>query len=245
MTDQAPIVLALDTATMRLSAAVLRGEQLLAARHEGPGIRHAPRLPAVWSECLREAGLTLSQVQAVAVGVGPGSFTGLRVGLASAKALCFALKLPLVGVSSLAAIAHGDGLPDGRLFTVLDARKGQVFGGLFERRGTAVEPLGPEAALDPEQIEALIAQQPEPTTLVGTGIAAFGERWGRALGKRYRALDQTSWYPDAAWIGRLALPRLRAGDTDPPATLEPNYLRPSEADLSRARRRASQGIPGG
>ena len=155
-------VLGLDTATTTASIAVLDGDRVLATATRNTHRRTADVLIAVDEAC-RAAGIGPRELDAIAVGAGPGSFTGLRIGMATAKGIAFAAHRPVWAVSSLAALALASPR-DGTVVAILDARKGEIFAGMFRKTGALVEPIAgePERVLVPS---ALVV--PEGATTVG------------------------------------------------------------------------------
>jgi tRNA threonylcarbamoyladenosine biosynthesis protein TsaB len=231
------LVAALDTATLTLSCAVLEVREeveLLARRTDHPsagGTSHSVRLPGALVEILAPLGKTVRDVEGWAVGLGPGSFTGLRIGLASFKGLAYANRRPVVGVSSLAAMAAegASEAPAGALLVpLLDARKGEIYAGFYRRGAAGLEAVLPEEALAPAALAGRLA---------GLGPAlAFGEGYAahRALlSAGVPELEGGPATPGADAVGRLAAARLVAGGYDEPAlfALEPHYVRPSEAEV--------------
>jgi len=241
------LLAAIDTATLTLSCALLQagpgGVQVLAARDERAAPRAAPggttghgaRLPEALVELLRERGLGLAQVEAWAVGLGPGSFTGLRIGLASAKGLAYAARRPIAGVSSLAAMALAaapDAAAGALLVPLLDAKKGEVYAGFYERRGPGeVAQVRPDAALPPAGLlEALAVLRPM------AGAVGFGEgylAYAAALEGGLPRLATEVVGPSAGAVGRLAAPALLGAGFDVArlSALEPHYVRKSEAEV--------------
>src|SRR5262249_48344508 len=134
---------------------------------------HSESLIGLVDEALREAGLRAADLGAVACGAGPGSFTGLRIGLATAKGLCFALDRPLLLVSSLAALAAR--APSGRVAAVLDAHQGEVYAGVFAVRDGWPEPEGDEVVLFPDALAAQLRSLAEgaPLGVLGEGIERY------------------------------------------------------------------------
>jgi tRNA threonylcarbamoyladenosine biosynthesis protein TsaB len=222
------IVLGLDTATSATAVALQApGEPARELRDDpaaGAHPGHAPRLLGLAAELLGAAGLSWRQVDRIAVGVGPGTFTGLRVGIASARGLAQALEAELVGVSSLAALAHGamgsgianDGRPPaaqatGSVLAVIDARRGEVFAAVFQRGGDGLpRALAPARAVGPEAIATVLPGTRPEWTGRDAGAAAetdndFGGLSGvPAVGDgavRYRSVLEAagaSVAPDAA-----------------------------------------------
>ncbi len=241
------LVAALDTATLTLSCALLEvdgaGATLLAERSE-PAARkpaagatggHGARLPAVLTELLATHGRRLADLGGYAVGLGPGSFTGLRIGLATWKGLAYASRRPIVGASSLMAMALAAAPDAGEgalLVPLLDARRGEVYAGFYRRVGPAeVALLQPDAALGPGALLAALAALPRQLEPL-----AFGEGWEAhqaALSAGLTRLATTVLTPPASAIGRLAAAALRTApyDTQALSALEPHYVRASEAEV--------------
>lgn len=222
------LLLGLDTATLTLSAAlVLRegpDERVLARAERPPPTPHSDLLPELLAQMLAGAGAGARDLTALVIGLGPGSFTGLRIGLATAKGLCYAAGVPLVGASSLAAMALA-AAPDAEegelLVPCLDARKGEVYCGLFRRRGGGIELEGAEMAMRPEALASRVL--PERAQVFGIGRDAYGPL--RALAPP-RTRIRT---PDAVALVRLvgAIP---AYDKQALFALEPHYVRPPDSE---------------
>jgi len=205
------IVLALDTALSACSAAVLADGRLLAARSEPMDRGHQERLAPLVAEVMREAEISFEALDRVGVTVGPGSFTGLRVGLAFAKGLSLALDVPCVGVGSLEALAASAGAL-GQVAAVIDARRDQVYLQLFSD-GAAVSdpevlPLSEAAA----RLRVL-----GPATLVGSGARLLAETTPSA------PVDPRT-APDPAAVARLT-----TAAPEPTARPAPLYLRAPDA----------------
>src|SRR5512137_395222 len=158
------LVAAIDSSTLTLSCALLElhGEEaeVLTTRTDrpaGPGPGHGIRLPGALTDLLGAVGRTIPDVEGFAVGLGPGSFTGLRIGLATWKGLAYANRRPIAGVSSLAAMAlqAAAALPRGSV-PLLDARKGEVYAGFYRAADGAIAAVRPEEALAPEAVASRI-----------------------------------------------------------------------------------------
>ena len=206
-------ILGLDTSTTTASIALLEDDRVLATATRNTHRRTADVLIAVDEAC-RAAGVAPLQIEAVAVGAGPGSFTGLRIGMATAKGIAFAAHRPVWAVSSLAALAS-EAPRDGVIVAVLDARKGEVFSAAFRKTGGAVEPIGPERVHAPGNLEV-----PDGALVVGD----------------VPALCAHAATPTGAAVARLA----RAGaHVDVLVGGAPTYIRASEAEI-----RYPDGVPG-
>jgi len=237
-------LLALDTATRRASVAVCRGAQLLA---EGARevTTHSEGLLLLIQSTLERAGLAVEALDAVVCGQGPGSFTGLRIGMATAKGLCLALGRPLICVSSLSALARAaqeadetTAGADRLVAALLDARRKEVYLGLY--RGEAL--LAPEVVLGPQEVPARLEQLANeteqgpdgarlPAVLVGDGALAYQEQLLAALGARATLAPDPCHELAARHLLPAAHARLLAGDTDDLAAAVPRYIRPSDARL--------------
>jgi tRNA threonylcarbamoyladenosine biosynthesis protein TsaB len=211
-------ILALDTSTEWCSAAVGDGEQWL-SREIHAGALHSEHLLPMVRSLLADAGLTLASLDGIAFGAGPGSFTGIRVGCGVAQGLAFGADLPVVGASTLEALAQEARRAHGwrRVFACLDARMREVYAAAYEA----------EAATWRAILEPTVAQ---PGALAPTNRAEGGAGDGFAA---YPALAaqlglaavDAELRPTARAIGELALPRLAAGDGVPAAQALPTYVR--------------------
>jgi tRNA threonylcarbamoyladenosine biosynthesis protein TsaB len=206
------IVLGLDTCLSTCSVAVIDGERVLAHASEPMARGHQERLAPMAQEVMRAAGVAFPALERVGVTVGPGSFTGLRVGLAFAKGLASALSAPAVGIGAMEALAAEAA---GLAFVAIDARRGQVYGQAFEG-GQAL--MAPDA-MTVETAAARLAEisQGRPLTLIGSGAGLLAEM---VRGAEVVAAEGA----DARVVARLAAQR-------PAARLRPLYLRAPDAKL--------------
>ena len=241
------LIAALDTSTLTLSCALCElrsGEVTLVAGcsertgarpgPEGPSGGHGGRLPGALSDLLAAAGRKLVEVEGYAIGLGPGSFTGLRIGLATWKGLAYACRRPIAGASSLAALAlaAAPGAEEGALLVpLLDARKGEVYAGFYRVRGEAAVLAAPEAALAPAALALRLVElgrAGERPVALGEGLLAYAE----ALAAVPRLAVEPA-APSALAVARLCAPELAgaAHDRQRLYALEPHYLRASEAEV--------------
>ena len=224
------IVLGLDTATWTAAVGVARDDVVLAEDVEHAARSHVASLPHLVERVLARAGLGIRDVEGLAVSIGPGSFTGLRIGLGLAKGLAFAGRLPLAAVPSLDALAHVAGAaPGATVCAALDARKREVYAALFRiAPGGAPERLGPDEALAPD---ALAARLPAGTVLVGDAGEAYPDAFGAGVVRRPFATH----HPRGGVVAGLGARLLAAGAAVDLGAVEPVYVRPSEAELVRER----------
>lgn len=246
-------VLGIDTATLTASVAVIRGDELLAAGQSSVNT-HSQRLLGLVDEALRAASLTLADLDGIAIGAGPGSFTGLRIGMATAKGLAFAADKPLWAVSSLAAMA-GSASADGDAYAdradtlvvpILDARRMEIFAGFYRLDGSDVESLGDELVIAPKALGAALSRVFAATGLtravaLGDGVGVYREeltQLSATLGSEGElAFIEGPDTPPAAAVARLAV---RGEQRDLVIDGAPSYIRLSEAEI-----KYPNGNPGG
>jgi tRNA threonylcarbamoyladenosine biosynthesis protein TsaB len=218
-----PRVLAIETATAWGSVAVVAPEGVLGERRAHvPGGHLEWVIPAV-DEVLTAARLTPSAVDALAVSIGPGGFSGLRIGLATAAAWAHALGRPLVALSTLEVIAAG--VPGaGLVLAALDARRGEVAAALFRRDGQ-VRRIAGDLLLAPGDLGSRLGPLAEPVVVAGDALAVHRAALLEALGLGASIAPEELWWPRAAGVGRLGLARLLRGERDDPVGLTPRYAR--------------------
>jgi tRNA threonylcarbamoyladenosine biosynthesis protein TsaB len=221
------VILAFDTATAATTVAICGSDLALELRDDPPAgarPRHTSRLLGLIAEVMDNAGTGWDELERIGVGVGPGTFTGLRIGVATARALAGARGIPLVGISTLESLAHNAPSDAGTVAAVLDARRGEVFAAIW-RRGERV--LGPEA-LAPEELAERLSTLPGTALAIGDGALAF-----RAVFEPSGALipeDHAEVHRVTA-ISHCVL--AREGRAGTPDEVLPEYLRLPDAELSR------------
>lgn len=169
-------ILAVDTATEACSAALLVGEQVFSRWEEAPRAHTRKILPMVQA-VLDDAGITLDELDAIAFGRGPGSFTGVRIGIGVAQGLAFGAGVSLIGISTLAAMAQGAHRLDGaeQVLTAIDARMNEVYFGRYELIDGRMQLVGDEVVSDPEALVDVRGKLAGRVTCVGTGFETYGE----------------------------------------------------------------------
>ncbi len=226
-------LLCIDTSNPVGSLAVCGGTGPTLSRRLDTPRAHTERLFTAARELLAEAGLTAGQLGGIAVAAGPGSFTGLRIAVSTAKTLAWALKLPLYAVGSLEALAgralEGQDRPVCALF---EAGHEELYAACYERAGEdRLRALLEPRALAPEALARALESLPRAVALVGSGYRRRREFFLERMGNRATGLPEELDHPEAAVIGRLALAdpdRCRVAD---PFSFEPDYLRVGQADL--------------
>lgn len=229
------LVLALDTSTHVASIALVRDGIVLAERESQVRAQHGESLLPMMESCFAEASVTLSDIGLIAVGTGPGSFTGLRIALATVKGLWLAKRIPVVGVSSLRALASGVAEKGARVVTLFDAFKGEVFAAVYERttQGLLHESLEPICAT-PANASAEIARVLGSSTAfwVGDGTRKFHDAFVDAIGPSFVSVDVSLDSPRARYVAIEGLARFSTHGADDAGALEPVYVRPVEATFS-------------
>jgi tRNA threonylcarbamoyladenosine biosynthesis protein TsaB len=227
-------ILAVDTSSSRTAVAVMDGERVLAEDDSEAGERHGDVLLARIAEQLEVAGLPLSAIELIGVGLGPGSFTGLRVGLATAKGLALAGPVALRGVSSLEVIARGALERAPLAAVVLDAGRGEVYAALYARTGElpelVVAPLRAEPAQAAGRIGEALRARGE-AVLCGGGARRYAQQFAAALGASATLAEPRCDSPLGRHVAGAARAWFRAQGASDLASVEPVYLRDSDAKL--------------
>jgi tRNA threonylcarbamoyladenosine biosynthesis protein TsaB len=217
-------VLAVDTTTERGSLAVVSDEGVLAEVRVRTGAGHSRWLLPAVDAVLRGLGLAASELDAFAVTTGPGSFTGLRIGLSSVQGLALASERPCVGLSVLDTLALAASGSSDRIVTLMDAFRAEVYWAVYDQDGARLS--GPQVG----PLEAALGEAPAGAAFVGDVVAKARRRIEEGVGA---ALFPQVELHLAAALGRAALGRLAAGDTVAASELRPLYLRGADARVSR------------
>ena len=233
-------VLALDTTTRGGSVALVEDDRVVVERGGDPARTHAERLPGEVLTVLQEAGTSLAAVDVFAIAAGPGSFTGLRIGIATIQGLAFVQRRQVVAVSALEALAHAGSrsLAAGlRVGAWMDARRREVFSALYQvaaaplfSRARLIE-IDPAAVGDPASTLKRWRMGPPVDVFIGDGAAAYSG----LIDERNRSATTPLL---AGTIGLIAVDRARSGETRDPADVQPLYVRRPDAEIDRERKRA-------
>jgi tRNA threonylcarbamoyladenosine biosynthesis protein TsaB len=217
------LVLGLDTTTASGSCALVRDGRVVHEQVNNAPNAHAEHLPGDLISLLDRAGVALSDIDAFAVATGPGSFTGLRIGIATMQGLAFAERKPLIGVSGFDALARMAG--DTRVATWVDAWRGEVFAALYEDGGEVIAPVVARPDVLLESIRS------RPTLFIGDGAAIHSGIIRRTMGELARIADPAA-PPMAGTIAILAGEQATQGEHSP-HTIRPLYVRRTDAELAR------------
>jgi tRNA threonylcarbamoyladenosine biosynthesis protein TsaB len=231
-------VLAIDTSSPAGSVAIAEGDHLMAELLLDVHYTHSRRLMRDVDLLLRAVNLTVKDVDGFALTLGPGSFTGLRIGVATVKGMALVADRPVAGVLTLDALAQNLFATATEAWAVIDARKGEVFCACYEPGPEGMVRQGEPLLLSPE---GLAARAGGPAVFLGSGVPLCEEALRAAAGGEHLFAPRHLWAIRASVVAALGLERLRSGDVLDLATFGPVYLRPSEAELAAS----GQGVEGG
>jgi tRNA threonylcarbamoyladenosine biosynthesis protein TsaB len=233
MEPQKPLILTMDTATPCSSVALTSGTRtnghLVASLCLTGNVTHSRRLLSAIDYLTREAGVDKAAIAGIAVGLGPGSFTGLRIGMATAKGLAAASGKPLFGVSTLDALA-AQCVTSTLICTLLDARKKEVYAAFHRCNGEGTtERIGEMQVIAPEKLAAAIE---EPVFMIGDGVAVYGDLFRKLLGERVSFAPAQLHTPSAVALGMIAGEMYDRGESLDIGEAVPVYVRSSDAELN-------------
>ncbi len=228
-------ILAFETSAKAASVALMENGKLLGESYQNTGLTHSQTLMVMAEDLLKTCGLTAKDVEAVAVAAGPGSFTGVRIGVAAAKGFAWGAQLPCYGVSTLDAMARSLGVYQGYVVPAMDARRSQVYTAIFHAQKGMLTRLEEDMAISLAELKEKIKNFEEPVFLVGDGAllcynTLLEEVPGLVLPPEHRVHQR------ASGVALAAQAQLDAGAAGDGGTLTPNYLRLSQAERERAAR---------
>lgn len=222
-------LLAFETSAKAASVALFEDEKLLAEQYQNTGLTHSQTLLVMAQQMLTQCNLTAKDVDAVAVANGPGSFTGVRIGVAAAKGFAWGSEILMYGVSTLEAMAMGLGIYEGYVCPVMDARREQVYNALFYVNQSVVTRQTPDRAIALSDLKNELKTLGKPIFLVGDGsILCYNTLKADVPGLILP--PEGRMHQRAVGVGLAALKQENPND---PATLVPNYLRLSQAERER------------
>ncbi|MFO8058299.1 MAG: tRNA (adenosine(37)-N6)-threonylcarbamoyltransferase complex dimerization subunit type 1 TsaB [bacterium] len=221
-------IFGIDTSTGVRSAAVMEDGKLLAELCLQTGKKPSEKLAPAIKELFYNLGLSPAEVEGYAVGLGPGSFTGLRTGISLLKGMAMANPAPVIGVSSLEALARSAVGYKGRVLPLIDAKKGQVFTARFQADGEGgLARISADLALDPAELPSL---EPRPL-LLGEGLRRYQKEIVSAFSENVSQAPENLWTLRASWVCELARPLLEKGESQELHSLLPVYVRNTDQEL--------------
>ena len=224
------LILGITTATQQVGCAIGGHEGVLASVHSARGKRHAENLAPSIDFVRRQARVELSDISAIAVDVGPGLFTGLRVGIAASKAMAHALRVPMIGISSLDLLAWPVRHTVREIVAVVDARRGEVFHARYRPTPGGIQRVAGPSVSTPDELRADLEATDADYLLVGDGALRYATEWDDMV--RSEVAEQYLAHPNASSLVQLAHARAIREDFVQPWQLEPLYLRPPDAEIN-------------
>ena len=224
------LILGIDTATQQVGCAIGGHEGVLASAHSSRGKRHAETLTPAIDFVRRQARIELSEISVVAVDLGPGLFTGLRVGIASAKAIAHALRVPMIGVTSLDLVAFPVRFSNRLIVAALDARRGELYYAFYRQVPGGVQRLSEPEVGSPDDLASEIIARGEESLMVGDGALRYHDRFSGL--SKVELAEQTLAYPTATALVQLAHAQALREQWVNPWDLEPIYLRSPDAEIN-------------
>jgi tRNA threonylcarbamoyladenosine biosynthesis protein TsaB len=221
-------ILGIETATLSGGAALFGEKGLIAEYRLNIEVTHSERLLLMIDRLLQEARTPLHEIEAVALSIGPGSFTGLRIGLATAKGLCLGTGRPVIAVPTLLALAHRVPFSSLPVIPLLDAKKKEVYWAAFEFDRGICRRLTEDAVSSPEE---MLGKIPRPALFLGEGAEVYGDRIRERFGEEAHFAPMSLRLPSAASVAEIGLEKLRRGEISDPVSVVPIYLRRSEAEI--------------
>ncbi|OBX23831.1 MULTISPECIES: tRNA (adenosine(37)-N6)-threonylcarbamoyltransferase complex dimerization subunit type 1 TsaB [Bizionia] len=212
------IILSIETATTNCSVSLSKEGETFALKEDyNNGFSHAERLHIFIDDILKENNIDKSEIDAVAISKGPGSYTGLRIGVSAAKGLCFALNIPLISVSTLEAMAHQVKISEGVIIPMLDARRMEVYAAVYNANYQPIRGIEAEVLDETSYAEFLDKSQ---VYFIGNGVEKT-----KTLIAHKNAVFVENKLPSANEMGVLAFNKYKKSDTEDVAYFEPYYLK--------------------
>ena len=226
------LTLAFETSAKAGSVALLEGRTLLGESYQNTGLTHSQTIMPMAQSLIAACGYTPQQIEAVAVAAGPGSFTGIRIGVAAAKGFAWGAQIPCYGVSTLEAMALNLGVYEGLVVGVMDARRSQVYTATFRAEKGTLTRLSEDRAISLQQLGEELATSNLPVYLVGDGSTLTYNTLKDTVPQLILPAEH-KMHQRAAGVGLAAAAMIETGLPGNGAELTPNYLRLSQAERER------------
>ena len=226
------LLLAFETSAKSCSAALHDGQKLLAESYQNSGLTHSQTLMVMAEDLLKVCGKSAADVTHLAVAAGPGSFTGIRIGVSAAKGFAWGAELPVYGVSTLEAMALGLGAMDGHVCACMDARRKQVYNAVFLAEDGCLTRVSEDRAISLEELKKELEHIDGPIYLVGDGAELTFRTLSADL-PGLRLPPEHRRHQRASGVALAAIEAMNRGESADGAALQPNYLRMSQAERER------------
>ena len=229
------LILAFETSAKAASVALHDGQKLLAESYQNTGLTHSQTLMVMAEDALKQCGKCAQDVTAVAVAEGPGSFTGVRIGVAAAKGFAWGREIPCYGISTLEAMAESLGAFQGYVCPVMDARRAQVYNALFYVNQGTISRVTPDRAIALNDLSEELKNLTEPVFLVGDGSNLCYNTLSKEVPNLVLPAEHRM-HQRAVGVALLAAKQAAQGIAPGGADLSPNYLRLSQAEREKLER---------
>ena len=226
------MILAFETSAKAASVALLEGNKLLGESYQNTGLTHSQTIMVMAEDLLKQCGKQVSDVTAVAVAEGPGSFTGVRIGVAAAKGFAWGGQLPCYGVSTLEAMAESLAVYRGTVCACMDARRNQVYNALFSVNGGTIERICPDRAIALSELKGELLSLEGPIFLVGDGSTLTYKTLSEEVNNLVLPPEHRM-HQRAVGVALVAAKKQASGESGDANAMAPNYLRLSQAERER------------
>ena len=235
------LILAFETSAKAASVALHDGAKLLGESYQNTGLTHSQTLMVMAEDLLKQCGHTPQDVTHVAVAAGPGSFTGVRIGVAAAKGFAWGAQLPLYGVSTLESMATNHGVYNGIVCPAMDARRSQVYNALFRAENGILVRLTEDRAISLEELGRQLQELAQPVYLVGDGAALTHRTLAGQIPELILPPEHLQ-HQRAAGVAIVAARQIAEGALADAEALQPNYLRLSQAEREKMEKASRQDV---
>lgn len=226
------IILGIDSSTPVAGVAIIQEQKILTEIFLNTGNTHSEKLLPMVKTALDQVGLTISEIDAIAFAKGPGSFTGLRIGMVTAKSLAQVINCKIIGVPTLDFLAFNLWGIDGLVCPILNARKKEVYTALYKMEGNKLKKITDYLAISPEKLAEILLKTDSQVTFLGDGVFIYKEFLTEKLGEKALWTSANNNLPRASSLALLALEGLEANKEDELFSVTPLYLRRSEAEIN-------------
>lgn len=225
------IILSIDSSTPVAGVAIVDERKIWAENFLNTGYTHSEKLLPMIAQTLEQAKLTIADIDAIAVTKGPGSFTGLRIGMATVKGLAQVTGAKLIGIPTLDALAYNLWGYQGLICPILNARRQEVYTAFYEMQNNVLVRVSDYVAISPEKLALKLLELDKPIWFLGDGVLEYKELLAARLSEQAHWVPLNNLLTRASSVAILGLEEIKKGKEDDLFSLEPFYLRKSEAEL--------------
>ncbi|EOD00406.1 tRNA (adenosine(37)-N6)-threonylcarbamoyltransferase complex dimerization subunit type 1 TsaB [Caldisalinibacter kiritimatiensis] len=234
-------ILAVDASTIVATCAILDEDKILSEHILNYKLTHSEKIMPMIKEVLNSCGLKPKDIDVYAASKGPGSFTGLRIGIATIKGLAHVADKPVVGVSTLEALAYNMPLADGIVVPIMDARRNRVYTGMYKWVDGRFETVNEEMAIEVTELIDMLKDVEEKIIFNGNGTLVYKDQLKEALGGKAVFAPASVNMARASSVAQIAMMKAKEGKVESYYSLVPNYLRKSQAERQYEERKRKDG----